>query len=246
MNCDSCHGDHIHKPTTTPIVSVVNKIVNACHQGSVLRPKTTGHQSCNTNSHRFHSLSCQQVTKPIPVVVTTTRISRPTGLTCNNTFHTGAPSSNMNNLTHIICNTDLLRSADKTVNTKLTLINTWSIRNKADYIKDYIVEHHIDIVALTETWLSHDDKVEINVLTAGDYNLCHLPCRNHRGGGIGLLFKSTFNMISEAPLTTDTLEGLSVTLQCPETNSNVRIYRHLPSTVVISVPWLLRWFGWYS
>ena len=91
-------------------------------------------------------------------------------------------------------------------------------------MKDYIVEHHIDIVALTETWLSHDDKAEINVLTAGGYNLCHLSRRSRRRGGVGRLFKSTFNMISETPLTTDTFEGLSVTLQCPETNSNVRVY----------------------
>ena len=149
-------------------------------------------------------------------------VSKQTGV--NNTLHKDAPSSNLNNLTHIICNTDLLRSADKTVNTKFALINNRSVRNKADFIKDYIVEHHIDIVALTETWLSHDDKAEINVLPAGGYNLCHLPRRNHRGGGIGLLFKSTFNMISETPLTTNILEGLSVALQCPETDSNVRIY----------------------
>ena len=160
-------------------------------------------------------------------------VSKHTGV--NNTLHTGAPSSNMNNLTHIICSTDLLRSPNETVNTKFALINTRSVRNKADFIKDYIVEHHIDIVALTETWLSHDDKAEINVLTAGGYNLCHLPRRNRRGGGVGLLFKSTFNMISETPLMTDTFEGLSVALQCPETNSNVRVC-HLPSTVVIAVP----------
>ena len=62
------------------------------------------------------------------------------------------------------------------------------------------------------------------MLTAGGYNLCHMPRRNRRGGGVGLLFKSTFNMTSETPLTTDTFEGLSIALQCPETNSNVRVY----------------------
>ena len=107
----------------------------------------------------------QRATKPIPVVVATARISRPTWLTrSNNILHTGAPSSNMNNLTHFICNADLPKSADKTVNTKFALINTRSVRNKADFIKDYIVEHHVDIEALTETWLSRDDKAEINVL----------------------------------------------------------------------------------
>ena len=157
-------------------------------------------------------------------------VSKQTGV--NNTLHTGAPSSNMNNLTHIICSTDLLRSADETVNTKFALIKTRSVRNNADLIKDYFVEHCI--VALTETWLSHDDKAEINVLTACGYNLCHLPRRNRRGGEVGLLFKSTFNVISETPLTTDTFKGLSTPVSRNEQQRS-RIC-HLPSTVVIAVP----------
>ena len=62
------------------------------------------------------------------------------------------------------------------------------------------------------------------MLTAGGYNLCHVPRRNRRVGGVGLLFKSTFNMISKTPLTIETSEGLRVALQCPETNNNVRVY----------------------
>ena len=63
---------------------------------------------------------------------------------------------------------------------------------------------------LTETWLSHDDEAEVNVLVAGGYKLCHLPRKNRRGGGVGVLFKSTLRKISETHLTTDTFEGLSI------------------------------------
>ena len=86
------------------------------------------------------------------------------------------------------------------------------------------VSQNYDSVALTETWLIKDDQAEINVLTASGYSLCHLPRANTRGGGVGVLFKSTLSKISETPLTTDTFEGLSVTLQCPETKNNVRVY----------------------
>ncbi|MEG7525002.1 MAG: endonuclease/exonuclease/phosphatase family protein, partial [Chromatiales bacterium] len=110
------------------------------------------------------------------------------------------------------------------MNTKFALMNTRSVRNKADFINDYIVEHHLDIIALTGTWLSHDDNAEINALRAGGYNLCHLPRKNRRGGGVGVFYKSTFKIISETALTTDTFEGLRVTLQCPETRSNIRVY----------------------
>ena len=64
----------------------------------------------------------------------------------------------------------------------------------------------------------------MNALTASEYSLCHLPRANKRGGGVGVLFKSTLSKISETPLTTDTFEGLYVTLQCQKTRSNVRVY----------------------
>ena len=45
------------------------------------------------------------------------------------------------------------------------LVNARSVRNKADFIKEYFVEHNYAIVALSETWLTRDDQAEINVLT---------------------------------------------------------------------------------
>ena len=86
------------------------------------------------------------------------------------------------------------------------------------------MEQNYDIVALTETWQTKYDQAEINVLTASGYSLCHLPRANKRGGGVGVLFKSTLSKISETPLTTDTFEGLSVILECQKTRSNVRMY----------------------
>ena len=97
------------------------------------------------------------------------------------------------------------------------------MRNKADLRKEQVVEQNYDIVALAETWLTKHDQAEINVLTASGYSLCHLPRANKRGGGVGVRFKSTLSKISETPLTTDTFEGLSVTLQCLKTKNNVRV-----------------------
>jgi len=57
-----------------------------------------------------------------------------------------------------------------------------SVRNKTDFINDYFVDHHLDIIALTETRLSHD-KADINALTADGYNLRHLKRKNIGGGG---------------------------------------------------------------
>ena len=82
------------------------------------------------------------------------------------------------------------------MNAKFALINVRSVRNKTDLIKEHIVEQNYDIVALTETWQTKYDQAEINVLTASGYSLCHLPRANKRGGGVGVLFKSTLSLRS--------------------------------------------------
>ena len=60
-------------------------------------------------------------------------------------------------------------------------------------IKDYMVEHDTDFLALTETWLSpgnSDDQI-IRELIPHDYSFIHVP-RKTRGGGVGFVFKNEF------------------------------------------------------
>ena len=103
---------------------------------------------------------------------------------------------------------------------KFALMNTRSVRNKAPFVKYYSDDNSIDIVALTETWLS--DGEVLNYLTNGGYNLVHLPRKNRRGG-VGLLFRSTFQLLSHTPLTTGTCECMNVTLRCQRTKVNIQL-----------------------
>ena len=82
-------------------------------------------------------------------------------------------------------------------------------------ILDHVQEHDIDIVAMTETWLSNKDAdiPVIKTLTPPGYSLVHLPRSSRRGGGIGILHKDhikatgkhTFNRIRS-------IEAMSVKL----------------------------------
>ena len=54
-------------------------------------------------------------------------------------------------------------------------------------------------------------------------NLVHLPRKNWRGGGIGLLFRSTFQLLSHKPTTTGTFECINVTLRCQRTKVNLQL-----------------------
>ena len=93
---------------------------------------------------------------------------------------------------------------------KLGLINCQSISGKLDCGFDHNKEYQLDIVALTETWLSSEDsknKHAIDQCVAHGCTLHHSPrISGRRGGGVGLLvsnaIKVTFKRIHVSPLIT--------------------------------------------
>ena len=107
--------------------------------------------------------------------------------------------------------------------TSLTLINSRSVRNKAYLIRDYIVDRDLDIVCITETWLSTSDTAVINALTPEGYNFRHLPRTDRRGGGVGVLYKSSFHLCSSTPLPATSFKGLEVVLHVGKAGSVIRI-----------------------
>ena len=83
--------------------------------------------------------------------------------------------------------------------------------DKPALIKELISDKFIDILALTETWLSPDTPPSIlNSLTPKDYSIIHLPRAEGRGGGIALIYRS-FLKVSKLSLPTfSSFEALSV------------------------------------
>jgi len=65
-------------------------------------------------------------------------------------------------------------------------------------MNDYIVPPRYPRPNLNQTIT--DNNADITALTAGGYNQYHLPRKNRRGGRVGLLNKSTFNLISKKHL----------------------------------------------
>ena len=91
----------------------------------------------------------------------------------------------------------------------LGLANAQSVRNKADLLTDHVLEHNLDLVALSETWLSADDndKKTSSDLTPAVYDFVHIPRPERKrneagkqreckelGGGVGLLFRFSFKV----------------------------------------------------
>ena len=108
-----------------------------------------------------------------------------------NTDTTASSGVNYNNLTYIKCINGRLASNKQC---SFRLLNCRSVCNKTDTIKDFVVDNDIDILAITETWLrpSNLDSLTIGDLTPTGYQFHHVA-RDTRGGGVGLLHKSSLN-----------------------------------------------------
>ena len=111
-------------------------------------------------------------------------------------------------------NSDVKQSFDHSVTVrksllgvKLGVMNCQSIGGKLDFVFDHVKESQLDIVALTETWLSNEDgknKHVIDQCVAHGYTLHHSPrTSGRRGGGVGILvnnaIKVTFRRIHVSP-----------------------------------------------
>ena len=77
------------------------------------------------------------------------------------------------------------------------LINARSVVNKCGVISELVLERDLSLLAVTETWLRKGDDSVINNLCPPAYNFVSVPRPDHkscRGGGIGLLHKSTLEV----------------------------------------------------
>ena len=61
---------------------------------------------------------------------------------------------------------DIVTTIKSTVKSEVTLgmMNVWCVRNKLDYVFDHIFDNDLDIVALTETWLSNEENNNTHVI----------------------------------------------------------------------------------
>ena len=73
--------------------------------------------------------------------------------------------------------------------TKIPTINVRSIKPKTAPLSEYVTSKNLDIVAVTETWLKHDEtKSTIADISPPGYSFFHEPRADQRaGGGVGIL-----------------------------------------------------------
>ena len=74
--------------------------------------------------------------------------------------------------------------------------NARSVRNKTVTCTEYLLDHNVDIMLITETWLTKEkDPVVIGELTLPGYNFINIPRpTNDDHGGIGILYRCSFKL----------------------------------------------------
>ena len=72
--------------------------------------------------------------------------------------------------------------------------NARSVRNKTVPFMEYVNDKQLDIVGITETWLSTKDSAVIGALTQKEYKFLHMPRGHTSGGGVGLLYKESLQV----------------------------------------------------
>ena len=72
--------------------------------------------------------------------------------------------------------------------------NAWSIKSKSTTCLEYTLEHGLDAVFLTETWLSRNDEVVIGEIAPHGYSFFNIPRATEDYGGLGVIFRSVLKL----------------------------------------------------
>ena len=111
----------------------------------------------------------------------------------------GDRGSNPNNLVQVPIKRSIPRKAPRRL--RVATVNAQSIRNKIDILHDLVIEHDIDILCITETWLTHKDCDEfyVSALKLIGYILWSVPRKNSggHGGGVAFLYRSSLQVTSK-------------------------------------------------
>ena len=87
-------------------------------------------------------------------------------------------------------------------------------------VNDLISDHHIDLLSLTETWLSIDEYVSINESTPPSHLNAHIPRDTGRGGGVAAILNSGLQVNTRPKAAFSSFESLVLIISNPAWKSS--------------------------
>ena len=99
--------------------------------------------------------------------------------------------------------------------------------DKPTILKQFINDYKIDVLALSETWLSPDElSSTINSILPDGFSFIHIPRPTGRGGGVGFIYKSELKVLQFKMKTVPTFECILIKFVVKNTSfAFAQIYR---------------------
>ena len=100
---------------------------------------------------------------------------------------------------------------------------------------------NIDIVALTETWLTgtETDQVVISDVIPPGYGFNHIPRTNRKGGGVTISSKKCLKIKTHVPYKAKSIENFQATVTCSGTTILLaviyRLHPHIKKNGVLNL-----------
>ena len=77
---------------------------------------------------------------------------------------------------------------------KIGIANVRSARGKTEEILHLIIEKNLDLTFLSKTWIDNDDDITKAKLKTKNLKYMGDKERSHKGGGLGIIYKTTFTI----------------------------------------------------
>lgn len=124
-------------------------------------------------------------------------------------------------------------------NLVMGLLNARSVKtqdntaDKPSEISELITEENLDLLFLTETWLTGDltDEVALSAMTPGGFSVVHLPRLSGRGGGVGVIHRTELKITQKhLPQSASSYECLQICFPLRHTTLTICIIYRPPGT----------------
>ena len=109
------------------------------------------------------------------------------------------------------------------------LINIPSVNNKSLTISEHINDYNLDIMAIAETWLQSDSESVIEDVCPDGYLYVGLSRKSARGGGLCVIYRSTYDIHKISTDAYETFEHMCVLLKSSLPILLTIVYRPPPS-----------------
>ena len=135
---------------------------------------------------------------------------------------------------NVILPSTVNRLCKRTIYYRHATVNCSSIVNKTSDFKVELMEHNLDVCALTETWIREGDDTTTIQLCPDGYSSVSIPRDGRIGGGIAIVHRSDITLRSKSVYNYQTMECADFLLDFQNMLVNLCVIYRPPDTSIVS------------